>query len=104
MDLGREKFLDHINHDLLMARVALKVKDKRILKLIRLYLQSRVRVNGVKYLSEKGYPQGGALSPLLANIILDGLLDKEVEKRGHKFVSYDGDSNIYLKSKRQAKR
>lgn len=88
---------------MLMARVARKVKDKRILKLIRLYLQSRVMVNGVKMLTGEGTPQGGPLSPLLANIIRDDL-DKELEKRGHKFIRYADDSNIYLKSKRTDQR
>ena len=91
VDLDIEKFFDHINHDMLMARVARKIKDKRILKLIRLYLQSGVMVNGVKVQTGEGTPQGGPLSPLLANIILDDL-DKELERRGHKFVRYADDS------------
>jgi len=70
VDLDIEKFFNHINYDLLMARAARKVKDKRILKLIRLYLQSGVMVNGVKVLTKEGTPQGGPLSPLLANILL----------------------------------
>ena len=103
VDLDIEKFFDYINHDLIMARVARKVKEKRILKLIHLYLQSGVMVNGVKMLTGEGTPQGGPLSPLLANIILDDL-DKELERRGHKFVRYADDSNIYLKSKRAGQR
>ena len=103
VDLDIEKFFDHINHDMLMARVTRKVKDKRILKLIRLYLQSGVMVNGVKVQTEEGTPQGGPLSPLLANILFDDL-DKELERRGHGFVRYADDSNIYLKSKRAGQR
>jgi len=103
VDLDIEKFFDRINHDMLMARVARKVKDKRILRLIRRYLQSGVMVNGVKVQTEEGTPQGGPLSPLLANIILDDL-DKELERRGHRFVRYADDSNIYLKSKRASQR
>jgi RNA-directed DNA polymerase len=86
-----------------MARVARKVKDKRILKLIYLYLQSGVMVNGVKVQTGEGISQGGPLSPLLANILLNDL-DKELERRGHKFVRYADDSNIYLKSKRAGQR
>lgn len=84
VDIDIEKFFDRVNHDMLMARVARKVKDRRILKLIRAYLNSGVMVNEVVVEIEEGTPQGGPLSPLLSNVILDDL-DKELEARGHKF-------------------
>jgi RNA-directed DNA polymerase len=87
VDIDLEKFFDRVNHDMLMARVAREVKDKRVLKLIRAYLESGVMVNGVVMETEEGTPQGGPLSPLLSNVMLDDL-DKELEKRGHKFVRY----------------
>jgi group II intron reverse transcriptase/maturase len=85
VDIDLEKYFDRVNHDMLMARVARVVKDKRVLKLIRTYLNSGVMVNGVVQDTAEGTPQGGPLSPLLSNIMLDDL-DKELEKRGHKFV------------------
>jgi RNA-directed DNA polymerase len=99
VDIDLEKFFDRVNHDMLMARVAREVKDKRVLKLIRAYLNSGVMVNGVVMEVEEGTPQGGPLSPLLSNIMLDDL-DKELEKRGHKFVRYADDCNIYVKTER----
>ena len=103
VDIDLEKFFDRVNHDMLMARVAREVKDKRVLKLIRAYLESGVMVNGVVMETEEGTPQGGPLSPLLSNIMLDDL-DKELEKRGHKFVRYADDCNIYVKTQRAGER
>jgi RNA-directed DNA polymerase len=103
VDIDLEKFFDGVNHDMLMARVGRVVKDKRVLKLIRAYLNSGVMVNGVVLDTEAGTPQGGPLSPLLSNIMLDDL-DKELEKRGHKFVRYADDCNIYVKSRRAGER
>jgi RNA-directed DNA polymerase len=103
VDIDLEKFFDRVNHDKLMSLVARKVKDKRVLKLTRRYLESGIMLNGVKVKSEEGTPQGGPLSPLLANIMLDDL-DKELEKRGHKFCRYADDCNIYVKSKKAGER
>ena len=103
VDIDLEKFFDRVNHDRLMARVARKVKDKRVLRLIRRYLQAGVMVNGVCIESEEGTPQGGPLSPLLANIMLDDL-EKELEKRGHRFARYADDCNIYVKTPRAGER
>jgi RNA-directed DNA polymerase len=103
VDIDLEKFFDRVNHDMLMARVAREVKDKRVLKLIRAYLESGVMVNGVVMETEEGTPQGGPLSPLLSNVMLDDL-DKELEKRGHKFVRYADDCNIYVKTQRAGER
>jgi group II intron reverse transcriptase/maturase len=103
VDIDLEKFFDRVNHDILMARVARVVKDKRVLKLIRAYLNSGVLVNGVVVETDEGTPQGGPLSPLLSNILLDDL-DKELEKRGHKFVRYADDCNIYVQTPRAGER
>ena len=103
VDLDIERFFDRVNHDKLMARVARVVKDKRVLKLIRKYLNSGIMVNGVKVDNPEGTPQGGPLSPLLANIMLDDL-DKELEQRGLRFVRYADDCNIYVKSYRAGER
>jgi len=101
MDL--EKFFDRVNHDKLMSLIARRVGDKKLLKLIRAYLESGIMINGVEVITEDGVPQGGPLSPLLSNIMLDEL-DKELEKRGHRFVRYADDCNIYVKSKRAGQR
>lgn len=99
IDMDLEKFFDKVNHDILMSKLEKKIKDKRLLTLIRKYLKSGVFINGLTVLSEEGTPQGGPLSPLLANIMLDEV-DKELEKRGHKFCRYADDNNVYVKSKR----
>ena len=103
VDIDLEKFFDRVNHDKLMSLVAKKIKDNRVLRLIRKYLESGIMLNGVKVKSEEGTPQGGPLSPLLANIMLDEL-DKELEKRGHSFCRYADDCNIYVKSQKAGKR
>ena len=99
IDMDLEKFFDKVNHNILMGKLEKKIKDKRLLKLIRKYLESGVLINGIKVSSEEGTAQGGPLSPLLAIIILDDV-GKELEKRGHKFCRYADDCNIYVKSKR----
>lgn len=99
VDIDLEKFFDKVNHDKLMGTLAKRIEDKRLLKLIRKYLTSGIMINGVVTTSEEGTPQGGPLSPLLSNIVLDEL-DKELEGRGHKFVRYADDCNIYVKTKK----
>lgn len=99
VDIDLEKFFDTVNHDRLMSAIAKRIEDKRLLKLIRAYLNAGVMENGVVIASKEGTPQGGNLSPLLSNIVLDEL-DKELEKRGHKFVRYADDCNIYVRSER----
>lgn len=103
IDLDLEKFFDRVNHDILMSRIARKIEDKKVLRLIRKYLESGVLFNGIKIKTEEGTPQGGPMSPLLANILLDDL-DKELEKRGHLFCRYADDCNIYVRSERAGKR
>lgn len=103
VDLDLASFFDEVNHDLLMARVRRKVRDKRMLKLIRAFLSSGVMIGGLSQPTEKGTPQGGPLSPLLSNILLDEL-DKELEKRGHRFCRYADDCNVYVGSRRGGER
>jgi len=97
VDIDLEKFFDKVNHDILMSRIARKIKDKKILLLIRRFLQAGVMENGLVKATEEGTPQGGPLSPLLSNIMLDDF-DKELEKRGHKFARYADDCNIYVRT------
>src|SRR5437667_3794062 len=103
VDLDLEKFFDRVNHDKLMAALARRVNDKRMLKLIRAFLESGVMKNGLVSPVEEGTPQGGPLSPLLSNIVLDEL-DRELERRHHRFVRYADDCNIYVGSERAGKR
>jgi len=103
VDLDLEKFFDRVNHDILMARVARHIKDKRLLKLIRAFLNAGLMSDGVVHPRNEGTPQGGPLSPLLANLLLTDL-DRELEKRGHCFVRYADDCNIYVQSRRSGQR
>ena len=103
VDIDLEKFFDRVNHDVLMSRVARRVADKRVLKLIRAYLNSGVLENGLVSPTDEGTPQGGPLSPLLSNLLLDEW-DREVERRGHRFVRYADDCNIYVRSQRAGDR
>lgn len=103
VDIDLAKFFDRVNHDRLMSRMKAKIADRKVLRLVNEYLKAGVMVNGVVMETGEGTPQGGPLSPLLSNIVLDEL-DKELEKRGHRFVRYADDCNIYVKSQRAAER
>ena len=103
IDLDLEKFFDRVNHDKLMGQIARRVEDKRLLKLIRAFLNAGVMENGLVSPSVEGTPQGGPLSPLLSNLVLDEL-DRELERRGHRFVRYADDCNIYVRSERAGQR
>jgi RNA-directed DNA polymerase len=103
VDIDLEKFFDRVNHDILMGLVAKRVADKRVLKLIRGFLTAGVLEGGLVSATEEGTPQGGPLSPLLSNLMLD-VLDKELEKRGHRFVRYADDCNIYVRSQKAGER
>ena len=103
VDLDLEKFFDRVNHDRLMAAVAKRVADKRMLKLIRAFLEAGVMENGLVSPVDEGAPQGGPLSPLLSNLVLDEL-DRELERRDHRFVRYADDCNIYVGSERAGQR
>ncbi len=103
VDVDLEKFFDRVNHDVLMGRLAKRIEDKRLLGLIRRYLEAGVMANGVAMERREGTPQGGPLSPLLANVLLDEV-DKELERRGHAFVRYADDCNVYVRSRRAGER
>ncbi len=103
VDVDLEKFFDRVHHDLLLARVAKRVGDKRLLKLIRSFLTAGVMEDGLLSSGDEGTPQGGPLSPLLSNLVLDDL-DRELERRGHRFCRYAADCNVYVRSRRAGQR
>jgi len=103
VDVDLERFFDRVNHDVLMGKLSKRIADKSVLGLIRRYLQSGVMVNGVRMERWEGTPQGGPLSPLLANVLLDEV-DKELEKRGHAFVRYADDGRVFVRSRRAGER
>jgi RNA-directed DNA polymerase len=103
VDVDLEKFFDRVNHDVLMGRLAKRIEDKRVLRLIRRYLEAGVMANGVVIERHEGTPQGGPLSPLLANVLLDEV-DQELERRGHAFVRYADDCNVYVRSRKAGER
>ena len=103
VDLDLEKFFDRVNHDKLMGQIAQRVEDKRLLKLIRAFLNAGVMENGLVSPSVEGTPQGGPLSPLLSNLVLDEL-DRELERRGHRYLRYADDCNVYVRSQRAGQR
>ncbi len=103
VDVDLSKFFDRVNHDILMGRLEKRIEDKRLLGLIRRYLEAGVMVSGVVVERHEGTPQGGPLSPLLANVLLDEV-DKELERRGHAFVRYADDSNVYVMSRQAGER
>ena len=103
VDVDLEKFFDRVNHDILMDRLSKRIGDKRVLWLIRRYLQAGILMHGVSIERHEGTPQGGPLSPLLANVLLDEV-DRELERRGHRFVRYADDCNVYVRSRRAGER
>jgi group II intron reverse transcriptase/maturase len=103
VDVDLEKFFDRVNHDVLMGRLAKRIEDKRMLRLIRRYLEAGMMADGVVIERREGTPQGGPLSPLLANVLLDEV-DRELERTGHAFVRYADDSNVYVRSRRAGER
>jgi len=103
VDVDLEKFFDRVNHDVLMGRLEKRIEDRRVLGLVRRYLNAGMLANGIATERHEGTPQGGPLSPLLANVLLDEV-DKALEKRGHAFVRYADDCNVYVRSKRAGER
>jgi len=103
VDVDLEKFFDRVNHDILMNRLSKRISDKRVLRLIRRYLKADIMDGGVVIERYEGTPQGGPLSPILANVLLDEV-DRELEKRGHKFVRYADDCNAYVRSQEAGER
>ena len=103
VDVDLEKFFDRVNHDILMERLARRIEDKAVLRLIRRYLQAGLMDGGVRMERHEGTPQGGPLSPLLANVLLDEV-DRELERRGHRFVRYADDCNVYVRSQKAGER
>ena len=103
VDVDLEQFFDRVNHDVLMGKLSQRIRDRRVLALIRRYLEAGMMANGVVQERYEGTPQGGPLSPLLANVLLDAV-DKELERRGHRFARYADDCNVYVRSKRAGKR
>jgi group II intron reverse transcriptase/maturase len=103
VDVDLEKFFDRVNHDVLMGKLAKRIRDRRVLGLIRRYLEAGVMAEGIVMERLEGTPQGGPLSPLLANVLLDEV-DKELEKRGHAFIRYADDCNVYVRSRRAGQR
>jgi len=103
VDVDLEKFFDRVNHDVLMGKLENRIRDRRLLRIIRRYLEAGVMANGVVVERHEGTPQGGPLSPLLANVLLDEV-DKELERRGHAFARYADDCNVYVRSERAGKR
>jgi group II intron reverse transcriptase/maturase len=103
VDVDLEKFFDRVNHDVLMDRLGKRIADQAVLRLVRRYLQAGIMVHGVVQERYEGTPQGGPLSPLLANVLLDEV-DRELERRGHRFVRYADDCNVYVRSQRSGKR
>jgi RNA-directed DNA polymerase len=103
VDVDLEKFFDRVNHDVLMDRLGKRIVDRAVLRLVRRYLQAGIMMHGVVLERHEGTPQGGPLSPLLANVLLDGV-DRELERRGHRFVRYADDCNVYVRSQRAGER